>query len=338
MEKLDQYREKIQKIKGKTIALVYIFEGDDSSGFSHFFIWKSKILSKWMNAIEDLHCLPFLIDVRTFVNKAMNHTLPHIDYVLNMNSGTCDLSTMALVPATCSALGVPCIPCNAVTIVTGENKKLSNYIATAIGINVPRELPVETNGGIYRPLSLGNSLGVTIGMNPNDSNGIYQEFIPGYDITTPIVYNGITQQMELLPTVLYIPDSFDPHWFNGENVKRTRSGYHFKIASVDQRTAESYLKLVKTLSIQTFCRIDARVRCSYDKFSGVDHPELTFDDIYFVEINVMPTIRDNNNFAFSHGAVREGDKFFPCVTALEESLEETNVYNFLLANSMMSFL
>ena len=47
----------IQKIKGKTIAVVYTFEGDTSGGLEHFFVWKSNIISNWLNAIEELDIL-----------------------------------------------------------------------------------------------------------------------------------------------------------------------------------------------------------------------------------------------------------------------------------------
>lgn len=45
---LEELKKAFCQLKEKTIALVYIFQGDTSDGFEHFFIWKSKILSKWM--------------------------------------------------------------------------------------------------------------------------------------------------------------------------------------------------------------------------------------------------------------------------------------------------
>lgn len=338
MLNLEQFKDRFQKIKGKTIAIVYIFEGDDSDGFNHFFIWKSSILTKWLNAIEEIHCLPFIVDVRTFVSKAMNHTLPHIDFILNMNSGTYDLSTMALVPSTCSALGIPCIPCNAVTIVTGENKKLSNLIANSTGINVPKSIDAANPNGIYRPINLGNSLGVTRGINSNSKDGIYQEFIQGFDITTPIVYNGMSQHMELLPTVLYVPESSDYNWFNGENAKKTRSGYTFKTICLDKQTETKYLELAESLGIKTFCRIDARVKCTSDKYINTNNLELSFNDIYFVEINVMPTIRDNNNFAYSFNEINEEHSFYSCKMAQKSLMGDINVHSFLLVNSIFALL
>lgn len=339
MLSVEQFKDAFCFIKGKTIAMVYIFEGDNSSGFSHFFIWKSNILAKWMNAIQELNCLPLILDVRTFVDKAMNKTLPHIDYVLNMNSGTYDLSSMALVPATCSSIGVPCIPCNAVSIVTGENKLLSNLIAQSSGLNVPAPLSTDDEDGIFRPINLGNSMGVIRGMNNNYEQGIYQRFIQGYDITTPIVYNAITQEMDVLPTVMYLPDRKDINWFNGENEKITRKGYRFRIIELDNKTKEHYLNLVKTMSLQIFCRIDARVACME---SGYYHNhtnnKVSFDDVNFIEINVMPTIRDNNNFNYSFDHIDTSSSFYPCVTSQKELVGSINLHSFLLASSMLSFL
>lgn len=339
MEETRKHICDINRIKGKTIALVYIFEGDNSGGFEHFFIWKSNIITKWMNAIQDLHCLPLILDVRTFVDKAMNKTLPHIDYVLNMNSGTYDLSTMALVPSACSAIGVPCIPCNAVSIILGENKLVSNYIAETIGLNVPKKLSPDDHTGIFRPINLGNSLGVQRGCSSNYKEGIYQEFIAGYEITTPVVFNPVTSNMELLPTVMYLPESKDLEWYNGENEKIIRQGYKMKIVDLEQRTKNKYIELVNSLSVKNYCRIDARVKCSAPGFyHRPENTNVMFENTYFIEINVMPTIRENNNFVFSYDSVTDEHPIYSFIKELKLSIGNINVYSFLLANSMLSYL
>lgn len=334
---IEDFKNNFFEIKGKTIAVVYIFEGDTNSGFSHFFIWKGKILTEWINAIEELHCLPLILDVRTFIDKAINKTLPHIDYVLNMNSGTNALSVMALVPAMCCSINVPCIPCNAVTIVTGENKHLSNLIAKGVGIQVPLNLDPNNENGIFRPINLGNSLGVKRGSLSENKNGIYQEFIFGYDITTPIVYNPLTQKMDLLPTVMYLANNERMDWFNGEDEKRTRTGYKFKIVQLDQFIEEKYVELVQTLGIQTFCRIDARVKCM-DKTYHSDKNIVSHSDVYFIEINVMPTIRENNNFYYSFESIGKNHPFYPYIKLLNEELNSVNLNKFLLTTSMFSYL
>ena len=107
-----QYKETLCSIYGKTIAIVYIFEGDEAEGYKHYEIWKSDVISSWMFAVEELHCMPLIMDMRTFVQKAMNNTLPYIDYVINLNNGTLNISVLGVVPSICNFLNIPCIPCD----------------------------------------------------------------------------------------------------------------------------------------------------------------------------------------------------------------------------------
>lgn len=331
--------EKLLRLKGKTIAIVYIFEGDDNSGFEHFYIWKSNIIAKWMNAVQKLSCMPLIIDVRTFVDKAINKTLPHIDFVINLNSGTYNLSTMALVPAMCAAINVPCIPCNAVSIVTGEEKNLSNHIAKSIGIKTPRVLDENDENGIFRPISLGNSLGVHRGFSSGHEKGIYQEFIKGYEITTPLVYNFITKQMEVLPTVVFAPNNNDPNWYYGMSDKKAQQGYHFLTISMEKELENKYIELANTLSIQTYCRIDARVKCnSTVEMSQILQKGASLDNTYFIEINVMPTIRDNNSFFYSFNSICENNSMGECIKIQKEIFGSIDIHSFLLINSMLSFI
>lgn len=339
MYNIEQIKEKFSKVRGRTIAIVYIFEGDNDSGFEHFYIWKSNIIGKWMNAVQELSCMPLIIDVRTFVDKAINKTLPHIDYVINLNSGTYNLSTMALVPAMCSAINVPCIPCNAVSIVTGENKALSNHIAASLGLNVPQELEKNNTNGIFRPISLGNSLGVQKGAYDEKKHGIYQEFIKGYEITTPLVYNAIEQRMDVLPTVVFAPLCNDPEWYYGETDKHKQQGYEFKLIKLDAKLENKYIELANTLSVQTYCRIDARVKCNDEaSMRNVIENGASFDDTYFIEINVMPTVRDNNSFCHSFDSVEHSTSLGRCMQLQKELIGTVNIHSFLLASSMMSFI
>jgi len=72
-------------IIGKTVGVIYTFEGEKAPGFKHYHIWQSDIISKWLLAIQDLKCRPLIFDVRTFVEKAISNQLPHLDFVLNLN-------------------------------------------------------------------------------------------------------------------------------------------------------------------------------------------------------------------------------------------------------------
>ena len=127
----EEFKNALHRIQGKTIAVVYIFEGEQGEGFEHYDIWQSDVISEWLYAIQQNHCRPLIMDVRTFILKAMSQTLPEIDFVLNLNNGNKVLSTLGLVPSVCSFLNIPCIPCNTVSIIAGEHKGIANYVASA---------------------------------------------------------------------------------------------------------------------------------------------------------------------------------------------------------------
>ena len=80
----------------------------------------------------------------------------------------------------------------------------------------------------------------------NEPDGLYQEFIQGYDITTPIVYNPYIDEMDFMPTVIYIPAEADSNWFLGEKFKETRSGFKREaIFSLSDKLKNTYLALTK---------------------------------------------------------------------------------------------
>ena len=331
----------MEELYGKTIAIVYIFEGEDAAGFQHYHIWRGDVISGWLGAIQSLHCLPLIFDVRTFVEKAVNRTLPHIDYVLNLNCGSCELSSMGLVPSTCSFLGLPCIPCKTGSIITGEDKYIANLIAQARGLTVPKELPPNDHSGIYRPLNFGSSVGVKRGVCPAPyRDGTYQEFIPGFDITTPVVYNPIHQAMELMPSVAILPDTPVPEWFYGENENITHAGIKRQIIPPFQKKlAEKYLDVVRAFSISTFCRIDARIKCN--DVAQINHfltSSAALEDVFFLEINPMPSIRETeNDFLYSFNNICDGS-IKDYIQRMESVLGKVTLNTFLLVSSMLSYI
>lgn len=336
-----EYKECLQNLFGKTIAVIYIFEGEDAIGYEHYESWKTDVISSWMFAIEELHCLPLIMDIRTFVQKAMNKSIPYIDYVINLNNGTKNISTLGVVPSICSFLNIPCIPCNTTTIVCGEHKRMSNIIAESIGLNVPPTLSPNDNTGIIRPIGLGSSLGVKRGFHAQvDSNAfIYQKFIKGFDITTPLLFNPFTCGLEVLPGVLYTPNKLDIEWFLGEDEKRLHQGYRKEIAHLSKNAKQTYISLAKEMGVTTFCRIDARLYCeSKDELSALLADEIPLDRLYFLEINPMPTIKNNINFHTSMDELCHKYSLYACYEAYKEVIFKTTHTGFILSCSMLSLL
>lgn len=341
MEFDDTYESLIKSLRGKTIAIVYIFEKEDAIGFDHYWVWKSDIISGWLNAVQELECLPFILDVRTFIQKASDRTLPHIDYVLNLNCGCYELSSLSLVPSICGFLSIPCVPCNAVSIVTSENKRISNLIAYGMNLNVPNPLDSSRNEGIYRPLNLGSSIGVKKDCFYNfANNGIYQEFIPGYDVTIPIVYNPYIKDIDLLPPVLYLPKSSDPNWIYSEEEKKNDNGFiTLPFLEMEEKAKKELINFSRIFPIQTFGRIDARIRCSDEKLSDkiIEKP-LGLNNLYFIEINSMPTVEQRDSFEFAFDAVQKNihHSFYDCTRKYREIITDSTINGFLLSCSMLS--
>lgn len=340
MNKKD-YKEQLKLLFGKTIAIVYIFEGEDALGYEHYETWKTDVISSWMFAVEELHCLPLIMDVRTFVQKAMNRSLPYIDYVINLNNGTKTISTLGLVPSVCSFLKIPCIPCNTTTIVCGEHKKISNIIAESIGLNVPKNLPTSDNIGIIRPIGLGSSLGVKKGFNNSlrDQEFIYQEFIKGFDITTPLLFNPITSELEVLPAILYYPKKFNVEWFLGEEEKRLHQGYYKQIVHLSENAQIKYISLAKEMGICAYCRIDARLHCeSKEEFDYLLSNKIPLEKLFFLEINSMPTIKNNINFHTSMDALKSEHSIYACYDIYKKIISNPTHTGFILSCSMLSSL
>ena len=89
----EEYKNSINSLKGKTIAIVYNYPGDSQSGAKKYDFWEGDVIADWIHAVFELHGMPLMLDARTFVEKTMNRTLPLIDYVVNLSDGYSELSS-----------------------------------------------------------------------------------------------------------------------------------------------------------------------------------------------------------------------------------------------------
>lgn len=345
MRSIEEYRECLLHQKGKTIGIIYIFKGESATGYRHYECWEGDVISSWLHAVEELGCLPLLMDARTFCNKTMNGTLPHLDYVVNLNNGTYDISTLGLITSVCAFQGIPCIPCNTSTIVTGENKRISNMLARMIGLQVPADLSPTHGGGIIRPFALGSSIGVrriddSINEVDIKEDELYQEFISGYDFTTPILYDPLSMSLSVLPAILYVPENQSSEWFLGEEQKKEHRGYKKISIRIQNDLSKLYLHLAKTIGIVDYCRIDARF---HDEPDGDIHlqarPGASVKTAYFMEINPMPTIKDKINFCNAIENLCEDDLIFPAYSEYKGVISENaTTTGFILSCAIQSFI
>lgn len=334
----EQYLNQIEELKGLTIAIVYVFEGEAAPGYTHYDVWKSDVISSWLLACQELNCLPLILDLRTFSQKALLNSLPHIDVVINLNNGSNNLSSLGLLTSICSFIGIPCIPCNTFQIIAGEEKRIANLIAKRCGIAVPTEVEQSAESGIYRPISLGSSCGVTQNLNNTDPyNGIYQEFVPGFDMTTPMLYNPISNTIETLPPIMYYPHNKDPKWFLGETEKEKHQGYKKRPIHIAEDVKKQYIKVCKWLGIKTYCRIDARVFChSIDEINYYLSNPVPLNRVRFLEINPMPTVKNGINFHTSLDSLSVNDSFYESLSLYFSRITNASYTGFILSSSIIA--
>jgi len=288
----------LDQIKRKNIALVYSFQNEDAIGFGHYDFWKFDVVSDWCKAVEQLGCIPYILDVRTFGHKALCDTLPPVDFIINLSAGNQSLSTLGLVPSIAGFMGIPCIPNNVLATVCGESKILSNQLAIAQGISVPRVLDCNEKGGILRPDNYGSSSKVSVQKSGiKNRSMLYQEFVRGADLTIPLLYDASTNKLEVIKGIVYLPENRSLSWFLGEKEKANHQGYEKKAAEIHQDVADTFSKLASILQIKTFCRVDTRLKCnSYKELIKIIESPIKMEYLEFIEINPMPTIRENINF------------------------------------------
>jgi hypothetical protein len=288
----------LSSLKRKNIALVYTFQNEDAAGFGHYDYWKFNVISDWGKAVEQLGCMPYVLDVRTFGHKVLNNSMPPIDFVINLNAGNQSLSTLGLVPSLAGFIGVPCIPNDTLATVAGESKILSNRVAMSHSIHVPSKLPPAQGGGIFRPDNYGSSRGISVRKKGIESaNELYQEFIPGVDLTIPFLFNPSTRQLEALPGIMYIPENKDMTWFLGEKEKVQRKGYVKTLVTISPEAAATFSQLADSFKIKTLCRIDTRVKSAdYTTLEIIRENAIPLSIMHFMEINAMPTISEGVNF------------------------------------------
>lgn len=337
---ISEYIKQLSWINGKTIAIVYTYEGDSISGAEKYDFWEGDVISDWVHGAYELRTMPFIIDARTFVEKSMNNTLPPIDFVVDLNDGYYDISSLALIPSVCAYKGLPCIPCNASLLLMGENKYISNILAKNFGFSLPKAFSKPTKESISRPFCYGSSCGVAKGVPCTETRKteiLIQEFVQGFDVTVPVLYCPTDDDMTVLPAVAYRPNNYDPQWFLGEQEKKEHSGYQKQLVSIDNKSKEMIKDFAKQIGVTTYCRIDFRCMCdTASKMKSILASGCNWNDLKFIEINPLPTIKENINFFNSLGNITPEHPIAQCLDAYYNKTRNATLTGFVLSCSIIA--
>lgn len=348
MTRKDDFGEFLDSIRGAAVAVVYSFAHASSPQEIWYDRWHSEVLSAYGISLQALDLEPFYIDVTSFGRQAFSGNLPPLLAAINLNAGIRPISNWALVPSIAQWSGIRVLPCPADVIIAGERKDLSYLLAQNAGLPVPADFPqsalaqLGSREILVKPRDLGGSEGIQKArasqLQMTREGMLYQEFIPGYDITVPVVLNPITKKFTTLPGIIYLPNHpCPPSWIHDKQTKLTGGGYSKRAVTLPSSMASKLSQFASDFGITTFCRLDLRLRTTPDA-----DPPSTIDPaaLVFIEINPMPTIRPNINFVNSIKSMQKTDSLYATLGLVRRRLrpedQEISEISWLVAVSLYS--
>ena len=91
------------------------------------------------------------------------------------------------------------------------------------------------------------------------------------------------------------------------------------------------------MGIYAYCRIDARLHCESKKeFDCLLSKKIPLENLFFLEINSMPTIKNNINFHTSMDALKKEHSIFACYEIYKNIISKPTHTGFILSCSMLS--
>ena len=111
-----------------------------------------------------------------------------------------------------------------------------------------------------------------------------------------------------------------------------------KLAADYTQLKEKYIELIRIIGVKTFCRIDARIMVSnYNDIDAILSSPISDRNLYFVEINVMPTVNTNNSFGFSYAGFRDSPSQAKLLRLLDSNYPQMDVHTFVLATTLLAY-
>ncbi len=124
-------------------------------------------------------------------------------------------------------------------------------------------------------------------------NSLIEEFIEGYEVTVPVLFDAALADYVVLPPVLYLPNVPDPtKWFLSYKVKMDPNNRpERRISTLSRGLIRTLRASSRALNFQTLARFDFRWQTN-----NVNTDEIRLQDLWFLEINCLPTLRTDVNF------------------------------------------
>lgn len=319
----DEIQQKINALHGRAAGVIYGFKGSGYFNRIWYDHWGSSVISSYGGALEELGLQPFFVDVETFCKLAFDRQLPDLVCTFNLNAGVTPITHWSMVPAVSAWFDIPTMPATADVLTICERKDTATLIAKASEYSVAQtyssitiqNLP-DNKQIIIKPRDLGGSVGIKkmsveeyldqdCTYDPTD---IIQDFISGYDLTVPVVFQPSTNRYRCPAGVLYIPDNpDDQNWWHSEGSKSSGSGYTKIVVELGDNFEDKMQIFARNCQLGPYSRVDFRISTDGPILieGSLNRPNFTF-----IEVNPLPTLRSGINFL----NVVESTPFRKCFT------------------------
>lgn len=304
-----EIREKINVLRGRAAGVIYGFRGAGEFNRVWYDQWGSAVISSYGHALEDLGLQPFFCDVETFGKLAFNGSLPDLVCTFNLNAGITPISHWNVVPAVSQWFDIPALPASADVLTVCERKDTASLIAAASNLKIAKTFTIEEVEAlpidfplIVKPRDLGGSVGIqkipALDIQSHKArispSSVIQEFIEGFDLTVPIVWQPSTNEYRCPAGVLYIPeDQFNQNWWHDQNSKSSGKGYTKQILPIPKLVESDIQLFARNCQLGPYARIDFRM-IPQQSILSVD--DLEAAEFIFIEVNPLPTLRQEINF------------------------------------------
>jgi hypothetical protein len=139
-----------------------------------------------------------------------------------------------------------------------------------------------------------------------------------------------------------VPKTSNPNWVYGAKEKENTHEYDIApVIGIDEQTANTLIQFAKIFPIQTYGRIDARIKCTDNELNLNKAQEyLEMKNLYFLEINSMPTVEKELAFEFDYAlsiAGKDGNhSMYDCINLYNKSIKKPTSNGFILSCSILA--
>lgn len=300
----EDIEQHLATVRGQVWAIVYAYDPPAKPRSLWYDRWRYDVINDHVEAVSFLGAEPLIIDVDSFILSERLRS-GEISLVVNLNSGATPISNVGLVPSLAQWNKIPCFPNSADVLLSGERKDIckrffSSWFCIPSDINLT-DATSNRIPFIVKPKTMGNSRNVTRDLQLPDTKAdqtlwlrdfLIEEFIEGYEVTVPVIFDATQDDYVICPPIIYVPEVTNPtQWFLSYDQKMDRKVIiDRRLGRLAPGAVRALLESSRAFNFEGLARFDFRWR------TNDVNTDVELEELWFLEINCMPTLRTDVNF------------------------------------------